>query len=258
MSGNNVLVFSKDLSDDNSARVRKITPPSLFEKFSYFVGPSIFRIAAKSGHLLNLLKYIGEISSFLIWQRETFKDLKIFSSKSALYKAVLNKLKAQKRIEVLEFGVAHGYTTRFLIQKIDDFGISLTRYVGFDTFEGLTQKYRNFPKGSFGNDGKFPSLASESLFWCKGFVQDTLPKVEFESGITRLWIFDLDLYEPTYFVINTIIDVIQPEDICYFDEAFDFGEFKIINEILLAKFDCEYIGTNGQALALQVKGKKGE
>ena len=101
MSRNNVLVSSKDLSQDNSARVRKITPPSLFEKFSYFVGPSIFRIAAKSGHLMNLLKYIGEISSFLIWQKETFKDLKIFSSKSALYKAVLKKLKSQQRIEVL-------------------------------------------------------------------------------------------------------------------------------------------------------------
>jgi len=205
---------------------------------------------------MRLLAYVGEISTFLLWQIETFGALKIFSTKQKLYKVMLQKLQTFPRIEILEFGVAHGFTTKFLIQQIEDLDLSVERYIGFDTFEGLDQRFRNFPKGAFDNGGKFPRVSSEYLYWSKGFVQETLPAIKLDSESTKLWIFDLDLYDATHFVVMKVIDLIQIGDICYFDEAFDVGEFKLINEILLFEFEFDYIGTNGQGLALQVKGKK--
>ena len=103
---------------------------------------------------------------------------------------------------------------------------------------------------------KFPDISEEYLFWCKGYVQETLPNVRFDLETTKLWIFDLDLYDATLFALTNVLDFIQIGDICYFDEAFDVGEFKIINDVLLTDFCCDYIGTNGQGLALLVKGKR--
>lgn len=250
------LLHSVGINQEYVAEIRKIHAPNFFESFSYLVGPSIFRVLANSKWLLKLLAYIGEIAKFLLWQFETFGTIKVFLNKKRLYKAILNKLTSSPKLEIIEFGVAHGYITKFLVKQIANLKISVQRYIGFDSFEGLSQEFRNFPLGAFDNGGKFPDISEVYLFWCKGYVQETLPNVRFDLETTKLWIFDLDLYDATLFALTNVLDFIQIGDICYFDEAFDVGEFKIINDVLLTDFWCEYIGTNGQGLALLVKGKR--
>jgi hypothetical protein len=247
------LVNSKSLESKDLAKIKRIQTPSLFEGFSYLIGPAMFKFIAKSMWLLQLISYIGEISQFLVWQKNTFGSLKIFLTKKKLYLSIINRFKNSHATEVLEFGVAHGYTTRLLVHEFENQGISLRRYIGFDTFIGLDQKFRNFPRGSFDNQGKFPNLVSNYLYWSKGLVQETVPKIDFDLSTRKLWIFDLDLYESTSFTVLNVLDKIQPTDVIYFDEAFDSNEFKIITEVILKTFDCIYIGTNGQGLALEVK-----
>jgi hypothetical protein len=249
------LINSNSVSKQDLAEIQRIHAPSLFEKFSYLVGPSVFKTISKSAWILQLLSYIGEIANFLIWQKKTFGTLNIFVSKRRLYLSIVSKLKCTTEFEIFEFGVAHGHTTHLLIHEFQKQGIKFKRYIGFDTFTGLEQDFRNFPKGSFDNQGKFPNLSADNLFWSKGLVQITVPNTNFALTSRKLWIFDLDLYDATYSTVVNVLPVMQPEDIIYFDEAFDPNEFKIVTEIILKTFDCLYIGTNGQALALEVKSK---
>ena len=63
-------------------------------------------------------------------------------------------------------------------------------------------------------------LARERSRLIKGFVEDTLPKFLEETPGLRLNIlhFDMDLYEPTYFALNALWDLVVPGGVIIFDE----------------------------------------
>ena len=63
-------------------------------------------------------------------------------------------------------------------------------------------------------------LAKERSRLVKGRVQDTLPEFLASTPGLRISLlhFDLDLYEPTYFALNHLWDLVVPGGVIVFDE----------------------------------------
>ena len=68
----------------------------------------------------------------------------------------------------------------------------------------------------------------------------------------KVFIFDLDLYDPTLFVWVKFKDEWKSKDIIYFDEAFDGDERKVLIEEVLPKLKVKLLGCTPYALALQI------
>jgi hypothetical protein len=64
-------------------------------------------------------------------------------------------------------------------------------------------------------------------------------------------IFDLDLFEPSLFVWQTIRDSLRAGDILYFDEAYDYAERSLIDKYVLPFGKFRYIGSTITSLAIE-------
>ncbi|MEL7089943.1 MAG: class I SAM-dependent methyltransferase, partial [Planctomycetota bacterium] len=72
----------------------------------------------------------------------------------------------------LEFGVFEGNSIRRWA-KLNPHPDS--RFVGFDSFEGLPTKWRQRPAGHFSTDGLPPEIADPRVSFVKGWFHDTVP-----------------------------------------------------------------------------------
>ena len=81
----------------------------------------------------------------------------------------------------LEFGVASGKTINYISKFTND-----TVY-GFDSFEGLPEKWRNgFDKGCFNRNGNLPKV-NKNVTLIKGWFDETLPNF-IENKVDYEWI----------------------------------------------------------------------
>lgn len=163
----------------------------------------------------------------------------------ALYE--LYKMTSNLPGSVAEFGVYNGSAFFFLARLIEIFnGSHFEKYqscshhlYGFDTFEGilsLHEQDEGSPAASQKRIGGFPQDASlffkdlelfrkntsipERIHVIKGDICLTFPKFLVEnSGVRfRFVLMDLDIYEPTKAVLDSIKDVMIPGGIIVFDE----------------------------------------
>ncbi len=137
-------------------------------------------------------------------------------------------------IAYLEFGVAAGYSFRWWMAQCKNANAG---FYGFDTFEGLPEKWGMFAKGdmSYG----IPVLEDKRAHFYKGFFQDTLNNFLFAEGNglrgrRKIIHLDADLFSATIFALSQLYPYLEKGDIIMFDEFsvydHEFMAFKIFTE----------------------------
>jgi O-methyltransferase len=133
----------------------------------------------------------------------------------------------------LEYGVAEGESFRWWLQHNTH---PDSRFFGFDTFEGLPEKWGSFyDKG----DMKFamPEQTDKRGLFLKGLFQDTLPgfieanRDLLSSPVRKVILLDADLYSATIYTLSQLYPLLHKGDIILFDEfSVPMHEFKAFTE----------------------------
>jgi hypothetical protein len=135
----------------------------------------------------------------------------------------------------LEFGVFTGNTINYISKFTDE------KVYGFDSFEGLPEKWRDsFDEGAFNLDGNLPNV-NENVVLVKGWFNDTLPTfIKTHNKKISFIHIDCDLYSSTKFIFDTLKDYIDDNCVISFDELVNYPGYK---EGELKAF-IEYINSN--------------
>lgn len=159
------------------------------------------------------------------------------------------KLKHKPNTLWLEFGVASGHTINYISRFTKDI------VYGFDSFEGLPEKWRNgFDKGAFNQNGNMPQV-NNNVQLIKGWFHETL--VQFIKSQNKKVSFihmDADLYSSTKYVFDVLKDYMDKDCIIVFDELVNYpgfdgetGELKAFYEFITEnRVNYEWIGMNGR------------
>ena len=206
------------------------------------------------------LKVINEVVDFQLWVKNNFPTSKLYIKRENLWSVVSKSSKSDKRI--IELGVAWGYTTNwFLNTGFPPGHTNLARSFkppkitidAFDLFTGLPEAWRNLPKNFFSNNGLLPEINDQRVTFHVGLVEQTIKKLNLTSLVEELIVlFDLDLYGPSLACYNHLKAALKTGDILYFDEAFDEGERKILENHVLIDFELSPIGHTAQSICLQI------
>jgi hypothetical protein len=163
---------------------------------------------------LDLVNHNALVGSWVAEQRgriPTFEDLYDF------YRYVHDEVCRETAIDFLEFGVYKGHSIRFWSQMNSD---PQSRFIGFDSFEGLPEDWLGYPKGTFDVGGVVPQIDDERVSFIKGWFQNTLPG--FLKGFmprSRLVVHnDSDLYSSTLFTLASLNALLVPGAVVIFDE----------------------------------------
>lgn len=130
----------------------------------------------------------------------------------------------------LEFGVAAGAATRYWSRLLRNPASNLH---GFDSFEGLPEKWGTMPKGTFSQDGKIPQVDDPRVKFFKGRFQDTLPQYEPPVHDVLVLNLDADLYSSTALILGVLHPWIKPGTYVYLDEfSSPQHEFRAFSEFV--------------------------
>lgn len=203
----------------------------------------------------------GQSLEYSLWvTREFGRASAFFATRERLWRRMLTCLTPDSEITVFEFGVAYGYTTQWWLSRCS----LIDKWYGFDTFTGLPGPWRHFAAGAFDASGKPPEISDSRIEWVVGKVENTfsadrlnVTSSENKTRTQRVFILDLDLYEPTKSVAGQIFPKLQDGDILYFDEAADWDERRVLlEEMANARNPLILIGATPMALALQVESHR--
>lgn len=146
-----------------------------------------------------------------------FSGAPVFDERVAMHASLAEPLKAEP-ITYLEFGVWKGEMFRNWLawnQHPD------SRFVGFDSFEGLPEDWvKGQPKGTFSTGGKPPAVADRRAGFRVGWFQDTLYPFlsDFKSGDRLVVHVDCDLYSSTLYTLTSLDRHLPPGTILIFDD----------------------------------------
>ncbi len=198
----------------------------------------------------------GQSVEFAWWiQRYFGKSAPFFPSRERLWQQILHELPANNELYGYEFGVAYGYLTNWWLNRCP----SIIKWFGFDTFTGLPEAWLHFDQGAFDAKGKPPEIDDQRISWIIGKVEETFTPETFselaascsDSG-TRIFLFDMDLYQPTRQALDTILPRLKKGDILYFDEAGDLDERRAIMDVCdILRETTNLIGYTPMAMALR-------
>ncbi len=174
-----------------------------------------------------------------------------------LYEAI-NKQEglSEAPIDYFEFGVAGGYSFKWWLQKNEKEG---SRFFGFDTFEGLPEKWGGFEKGSMAYAMESLNITDSRASLYKGLFQDTLiPFLEqYDSRNRKLIHIDSDLFSSALFVMTQLYRFLKPGDILLFDEfavpQHEFLAFKIFTESFYINYEVIGAANNYLFVAIKIK-----
>ncbi len=172
-----------------------------------------------------------------------------------LYEAVdAQEALSNQPLDYLEFGVAGGNSFKWWLQHNKN---ESSRFFGFDTFEGLPEKWGAFAKGSMAYEMESLQITDSRASFYKGLFQDSLiPFLEkYDNRNRKVIHLDADLFSSTIFVLSQLYRVLKPGDILLFDEfavpQHEFLAFKIFTESFYVKY--EVIGAANNYLFVAVK-----
>lgn len=194
----------------------------------------------------------GQIADFIDWQERVWGvPPSVVGRREDLWERLAQRIDPNRPLVALEFGVAWGYATHWWVQRLA--GRDVTWH-GFDRFTGLPRSWREHEAGAFDAGGNPPAIEDPRIRWHVGDVEDTLGAVDLAAARDAQWLilFDLDIYEPTAFAWDAIAPHLRPGDLMYLDEAMDFDERRVLNEMILPTVECEPVGSTSLALALTV------
>jgi O-methyltransferase len=217
----------------------------------FLKGPLLF-----VSNLMSLGKWIAEhrheagLNDFFAPRREYSKRFKLYEYVQSVY-----NLK-EEPINYLEFGVCGGYSFKWWVEGNIH---PESRFYGFDTFEGLPEKWGVFYKrGDMLAD--VPVIPDDRAEFVKGLFQDTLfgflqshPLKEDKRKIIHM---DADLFSSTLFVLTTLAPLLRKGDILLFDEFnvpnHEFHAFKSFTESYYAKVKLIGAVNNYYQVAMEI------
>jgi hypothetical protein len=139
----------------------------------------------------------------------------------------------QQPISYLEFGVYRGDSLRLWLAGISHPG---SRFVGFDTFTGLPERWRpTEPAGHFNANGAIPDIKDPRCSFEVGLFQDTLPPFVSRTDLTGRMVvnLDADMFTSTLFVLTTLAPYLKSGDLIFFDEfSCPLDEFRAFEEFV--------------------------
>jgi hypothetical protein len=177
---------------------------------------------------------------------DNFPSVHLFSSRRSIQNHTLKLLERQEATLgvglILEFGVYKGASLRF-------WGNNLNHQVyGFDSFEGLAETFGGIDSSTkFLRKGKKPRRIGRNSRLIVGRVENTLENFlknhpvsglnQGQSGLIQFCHFDMDVYEPTKYVLERIKSRLQPGSLLLFDEFMGnpnwrHSEYKALKETL--------------------------
>jgi hypothetical protein len=124
-------------------------------------------------------------------------------------------------IDYFEFGVERGESMQWWVTNNKH---PESIFVGFDTFQGLPEKWGRWATGSFSAEGKIPEIADRRVDFIKGLFQETLPRWQCDRDFRQRMIVnvDADLYSSALVVLTQLLPKIKKNDIVIFDEFSDY------------------------------------
>jgi len=165
--------------------------------------------------------------------KENFTD-KICNSKYELYDHIFQTYGIDG--DMFEFGVYEGTTINYISSLYKDKII-----YGFDSFEGLPEKWRNgFEKGAFNLNGNFPNVNNNVKLF-KGWFNESLPIFLKENDIKKIGFIhiDCDIYSSTKDIFTILDKFITKNTVIVFDEYYNYPgwedhEYKAFQEYIIA------------------------
>lgn len=144
-----------------------------------------------------------------------------FAKRTEMYDHINSAVLQNAPIDYLEFGVYQGDSIRHWASVNRD---PASRFYGFDSFEGLPEKWRETQgKGHFNVDGNIPKIDDPRVRFIKGWFDRTLPGfVETFAPQHRLVLhLDADLYSSTMIPFIFLHKWMVPGTLMIFDEFYD-------------------------------------
>lgn len=140
-----------------------------------------------------------------------------YTKRIGLYEFILKEYCGREAITYLEFGVAGGQSFEWWVkhQNHQD-----SKFYGFDTFEGLPERWGHLAAGSMTAHGNVPAIQDGRAGFIKGLFQDTLSGFLHGKDFTSRTVIhmDADLYTSTLYVLTMLAPLLKPGDIIFFDE----------------------------------------
>jgi hypothetical protein len=151
-----------------------------------------------------------------------------------LYRSVIEQEALdQQPISYLEFGVYRGDSLRLWLAGISH---PDSRFVGFDTFTGLPERWRPTEQaGHFNANGAIPDIKDPRCSFEVGLFQDTLPAFVSHTDLTGRMVvnLDADMFTSTLFVLTTLAPYLKSGDLIFFDEfSCPVDEFRAFEEFV--------------------------
>ena len=194
--------------------------------------------------LINPLSFIANFLSLTKWiskqpvkgiYKDAFSLIRNYNHRYDLYQYVIENKELQNvEIVYIELGVCNGYSFQWWMKNNHN---PQSIFLGFDTFEGLPEKWGVFFKSGDMNS-PIPELADQRGKLIKGLFQDTLvPFLSNNINIKskrKVIHLDADLFSSTLFSLSVLYPYLQKGDIIFFDEFnvpnHEFLAYKIFTE----------------------------
>jgi O-methyltransferase len=178
-----------------------------------------------------------------------------YTRRFTLYEAIVEQERlSDQPLDYFEFGVAGGFSFKWWLDKNRK---PESRFFGFDTFEGLPEKWGAFEKGSMAYAMESLQINDQRASLHKGLFQDTLIPFlnQYDNRNRKLIHIDSDLFSSAIFVMTQLYRFLKPGDILLFDEfavpRHEFLAFKIFTESFYINY--EVIGAANNYLFVAIK-----
>jgi hypothetical protein len=180
-----------------------------------------------------------------------------YNRRYILYEAVSRQENLEAApFDYFEFGVAGGYSFKWWLEHN---GLPGSRFFGFDTFEGLPEKWGAFEKGSMAYALDSLQIGDPRASFYQGLFQETLvPFLErYDNANRKLIHIDSDLFSAALFTLSQLYRYLKPGDIILFDEfavpRHEFLAFKIFTESFYVNYEVIAAANNYLFVAVKIK-----
>lgn len=149
-----------------------------------------------------------------------YSPFRNYNKRYNLYNQILKKYNLHgQAICYIEFGVASGASFKWWLEKNSN---QDSRFFGFDTFEGLPEKWGSFGQGSM--SFTIPELSDNRASFVPGLFQNTLTTfinthlLLLNSESRKIIHMDADLYSATIFSLSQLYPFLKEGDLILYDE----------------------------------------
>lgn len=187
------------------------------------------RIPLLFGFLQHIFRFLGNMIGLSKWIRkhkaipynDFYKVNRKYENREKMFQYIADtEALTSSKVQYLEFGVCTGNSFQWWLNQNKH---PASRFWGFDTFEGLPEKWLFFKKGDMSSD--VPKTEDSRGEFVKGLFQATLLdflrnnlKYAHEDAPKKIIHLDADLYSSTVFVLTSLAPYLKAGDIIFFDE----------------------------------------